>query len=444
VGDLPASAAGDRAARQALWLAAGRVRGPLYRNALVLIVNSGVTSGLGFIFWALAARLYAPSDVGLAAAAISAGLFVATVAQLGLPYALLQIVPSGGIERTAVAATVIVVVSAIGVSGGVLFIAGLDVWAPSLRELGPVPILATVLATLTGLSAANSALLWIAVAARDTRPALLGAATHGAVKAVLVVVMAGSAALTPGFAIVLAWLTGTIAAVLVQLRLLQRELTRSLSRRLLTQGAFVKGSLGNFAGDLASLAPTLLFPLIAVALVGPAANAYFYVGWGMASLLSTIPSAVGSSLLAEGAHEPAAFEANFRRALAMMALLMLGPVTILFLGAPTILELFGRSYATNGTDTLRVLAVAAFPLGFNILHQSAARVWHRLTRVLAIGVASGCGALICGTALALDFGSLGIAAGHLLANSVVSVALLTEWCLERRRKGRRHDSAANA
>ena len=32
-----------------------RARLPLYRNALVLMVNSGITAGLGFVFWALTA-----------------------------------------------------------------------------------------------------------------------------------------------------------------------------------------------------------------------------------------------------------------------------------------------------------------------------------------------------------------------------------------------------
>ncbi len=46
-------------------------RRPLYSNALVLIVNSGLAAALGFLFWALAARLYPAAQVGLASAAIS-------------------------------------------------------------------------------------------------------------------------------------------------------------------------------------------------------------------------------------------------------------------------------------------------------------------------------------------------------------------------------------
>ena len=37
--------------------AAARARLPLYLNALLLISNTGLIAALGFVFWALAARL---------------------------------------------------------------------------------------------------------------------------------------------------------------------------------------------------------------------------------------------------------------------------------------------------------------------------------------------------------------------------------------------------
>ena len=75
-----------------------RARVPLYANALVLMGNTGLSAGLGFIFWALAARLYPPDQVGLASATISAAVFIATLAQLGLPTALIRFSPDAGAD----------------------------------------------------------------------------------------------------------------------------------------------------------------------------------------------------------------------------------------------------------------------------------------------------------------------------------------------------------
>lgn len=38
---------------------------PLYKNSLFIMLTSISGSGFGFIFWILAAKLYAPQDVGI-------------------------------------------------------------------------------------------------------------------------------------------------------------------------------------------------------------------------------------------------------------------------------------------------------------------------------------------------------------------------------------------
>ena len=39
---------------------AAHLRTPLYRNGYFLIASTVITSGLGFIYWAVAARVYRP------------------------------------------------------------------------------------------------------------------------------------------------------------------------------------------------------------------------------------------------------------------------------------------------------------------------------------------------------------------------------------------------
>jgi len=61
-----------------------------YRNAVYLMLSSGVTAALGFVFWILAARFYSASDVGLASAIISAAGLLALLSTLGLNYGLIR------------------------------------------------------------------------------------------------------------------------------------------------------------------------------------------------------------------------------------------------------------------------------------------------------------------------------------------------------------------
>ena len=69
-------------------LAGGRVashlRLPLFRNGYALIIGSAATSGLGLVYWVLAARFYSAEMVGLSSAALSAMLLLSGISQTGL------------------------------------------------------------------------------------------------------------------------------------------------------------------------------------------------------------------------------------------------------------------------------------------------------------------------------------------------------------------------
>jgi len=427
--------------------AVARARIPLFANAFVLIGNSGLTAGLGFLFWTLAARLYPPADVGLASAAISASLFIATLAQLGLPYALVRFAPAAGSQRPVLTSTVVVSVTLASALGAAVFIAGADVWASTLGALAPRPILAVSVVTLAAATAASIVLVYVAVGARDARPALGAGITQGVVKSVLLVLFAVSSARV-GFAMVVAWLIGTVAAVVLQLYMVRALVARRVDARTLRLGSFLRYSAGNYAGDLAWTAPGLLFPLLVVGKLGPEANAYFYIAWAIASLLVAIPSAVATSLLAEGSHAQGTTAQHLRRAFGLALVLVIPSIGICWIGAPLLLGLFGPTYAANSVDTLRLLAVAALPLSLNILHLTAARVDRSMRRILAITVATGGGALVIGVALMHDYGATGIAFAYLAAHSVVATILTLEWWLRSGRaqldirdKGSVNDSA---
>ena len=69
-------------------LRAKDIASPLYRNALLLIVNSLILSGFGFIFWALIARFYPVREVGLATSLISLMELILVLSLAGIPRAI--------------------------------------------------------------------------------------------------------------------------------------------------------------------------------------------------------------------------------------------------------------------------------------------------------------------------------------------------------------------
>src|SRR5918997_3986241 len=71
-------------------------RSPQHRDGLALVLSSGLTSGLGLLFWVLAARLYDSATVGVNSTLLSAMTLLGTAAQLNLGNALLRFVPVAG------------------------------------------------------------------------------------------------------------------------------------------------------------------------------------------------------------------------------------------------------------------------------------------------------------------------------------------------------------
>src|SRR5918997_5667382 len=108
-------------------------RSPQHRDGLALVISSGLTSGLGLLFWILAARLYDSATVGVNTTVLSAMTLLGTAAQLNLGNALLRFVPVAGRHvRTLVVGCYAAAIAAAALAGAV-FALGASWWAPELH-----------------------------------------------------------------------------------------------------------------------------------------------------------------------------------------------------------------------------------------------------------------------------------------------------------------------
>lgn len=61
-----------------------KLKDPLYKNSIFLMLSSVTGAGTGFVFWVIAARFYSAEDVGLASAIVSAMRMIGMLSVLGL------------------------------------------------------------------------------------------------------------------------------------------------------------------------------------------------------------------------------------------------------------------------------------------------------------------------------------------------------------------------
>ena len=66
----------------------------LYRNAIYLMLNTGVMAFLGFFFWVINTRLYSTEQVGIATTLISVMTLISSFCILGLDSGLIRYMPT--------------------------------------------------------------------------------------------------------------------------------------------------------------------------------------------------------------------------------------------------------------------------------------------------------------------------------------------------------------
>ena len=395
---------------------------PLHRQSYYLLASTGVAAATGLLFWILAARRTEPAVLGLAAGMIAAMGFLSYLTSFALPYTMLRYGgstrPVNGLVNSSVAVSAVTSLLAAAVFAVVAGATG-SVLAPLLRD--PLDVL---LFGFAGVGAGTGLLLDNLLAARQRADlALLRNTAAGLLKLLLLVpVGAGD----PRGVYLAVTAPGVITAV-IGYALLHRvipgyrpwDFTRT---PLLREAA--RFSLRTFVGSLLSGAPQFALPLIAVVVLGPRGNAFFYVAWSIAQAVYLVPTVISNVTLSRGASTPT--RTLIRRSL-RFSLLLVGPLALAVtaLAGPALL-FYGTEYAGGAAAPLRLLGLAALPWAMVIIAQAQLRIEHRYR---ALNLLTG---FLCAVSLAAPvalgswFGVVGMAGGWLLS---ISVAAALAWWL---------------
>ena len=363
-------------------------RTPLYANGYFLLLSAASSSGLGFIYWILAAHLYGSRAVGLGAAAISALLFLTGISQLSLPGAVVRFLPRAGSvsARFVVAAYLVSALLAIG--AGACFLAGIGLWSPQLglftRTPGVIILFLFAIAVWSIFSLQDSVLtglrraVWVPVEN----------VISSVIKIGLLVVLAKQ---LPQQGIFASWTIAAAVTILPISLLLFRRLIPQHRRQVPSKpdeaphaGQIGRYLAGNYVGVLFGLASTALLPLLVTRESGLTANAYFYQPWLIFYALQVIGQNMTMSLIVEGALDPRNLEINAKRLLAQVMRLVVPAAVILFVASPYVLRVFGAQYASHGELLLRLLALAAVPNAAILVYLSVLRVQQRNAAVAVV------------------------------------------------------------
>ncbi len=359
----------------------------LYRNAIYLLLNFVVMGATGFLFWIAAARLYSTEAVGLASATIAAMGLLGLLSTLGLDFALIRFLPNAKENSNAMINSCCTINILISTVVALIFIVGLDFWAPALMQIRNDPFFLTMFIISVGANVLFVTLQQIFVATRKASYAVIRGAIFGLFRFVPLVIMA---AFFESFGIFASWAIGLLLAIAVALFIIIPRIQENYYPMLTINKDIVKGmfrfSFVNYFANLFWGAPGFILPIVVVNVLDADKTAYYYIAWAVTNILYMIPVSLSFSLFAEGSNDDNNLKRNITKSVKVLLLVLLPTVLLTVLLADKLLLLFGEDYSENSTRLLQIFAISALPLSLNNIYFSIKRVQMKMKSVVVLNL----------------------------------------------------------
>ncbi|MEJ2866557.1 hypothetical protein WCD74_02185 [Actinomycetospora sp. OC33-EN08] len=387
------------------------------RNSALLMANYVISGLLGFAFWALAARMLPADTVGTVSALVAGLGFAAAAAGVGMPNTVVRFLHAEPDQRS-------FVLAAVGLVGATsLVVATAIVTVPGGLGLPLGPTSRLLVVALVVAMAVGPVVDAVIVGFRVTGSIVVKNALAGAVRIAALPLLA-LAGVDQHDGLMWALLVSTALAAVISFTVGLRQ-TRSLpdDERARHPFAALAGKItfsgGNYASMLVSIAPLAFTPIVAVALLGPAAGAFTTAALLLVSALNAIPTTISQSLFAELSTKVHDTRVIVRRALRGTYTLVAPAVGIVVVIAPFVLAVFGPEY-TAATWCLRLMALGSLLGAFNYVADVVINAAGRIVAFTAVNTV-GSAVVLAATVVGATHSLTGLGLGWLVGQGCYSL-----------------------
>ncbi len=402
------------------------LRNPLYRGGYVLIANTVITNVIGVGFWAVAARLYGPVDLGRATALVSALMLVATLSQLNLSSTLIRFLPqlgarsAGRLIKGSYLSTILA-----SLVGGAIFVVVMPRLSSQWQFVGNSSYLSFLFIV--------SVVAWEVFTLQDAalvglqrpEPIPLENLAFGLMKLFLLV--AGYEVLR-STDILASWTAPLIILCpIVNWLIFHRYLKERRQQDLLPDlrlRRFARFASVDYLGLLFSQLTGNFMPLLVMLTLGPEANGSYYIAGIITSGAVTLGLNFSTGLTVEGSASPDRLAQLTRGVLRRCVVTMIPGTIALILAASLIAKLYGGADAARTARLLQLLALSLFPCSFYGLAFSLHRIHGKPIRAsigqLALAIMTLTGSFL----LLKPLGVNGVAIAGVGADVVVAIAAI--------------------
>jgi O-antigen/teichoic acid export membrane protein len=415
------------------------IREPLFLHAYALAISGLMTSGVGVIYWALAAHLYSDDILGVNAALLSLVVLLGNIAQLNLRSGFGRYVPMAGQHLRRLLGLGYLASTITALIGSLVVVQLIDWFPATVGHVRVTPLLAGLFVATTVTWSLLAVQEHALAALRRTVWVPIWNAIFAALKLLLLVLLAGSFG---AFDILASWALPAAAVIAVGTPTVMRWASPgSRSAGTDAHGHDASGladpgppdaslrsitsSLGlDYIASLLTISATSLLPLVALWLLGPESSAHVFIVLLVAAGAQLLPLVLSQSLLVEASAGKATFERDARRVIRQLLLLLTPVVGVLVLAAPLILAIFGPGYAAEGTSALRLFALAALPYAVVQLAFVRLRLERRAGVILVCQAVLAIGTIVGSAVLLPRVGLVATGAAALGVETLVAAVLL--------------------
>lgn len=393
----------------------------LQRNSLYLILNAGIGSVLGFVFWVIVARYYTPYEVGLASAILSASMMIATLSNPGFGIGIIRYLPSAKENSIKLINSFMTVASGISIVLSVIFLASIDHHSKNLAYIKSSHLYSLIFILFTLCILLVQMQDSIFIAKRKSEYILLKNLILN-IRILFPVFFLSIGAFgifaSYGIAFVLALIISTLFLIP---RIIEGYFPNIYIDKFLIKKTF-NYSIGNYIASFFEMAPGLLLPIIIANILNPELTAYFYIAWTVAGILYMIPRSITTSLFAEGSHMDSKFHDELIKSIKLILILVIPSMCAIFLFGSKLLYLFGKNYSENAIVLLQILTISTLPLAINSVYFAKWRVEKKISNIITVNAFIATITLAGGIYFAPDFGIIGFGIAWFFAQIIMSLA----------------------
>lgn len=385
---------------------------PLYVNSFFIMLTFVVSSGIGFVFWILAAKVYSAEYVGLNTALISSMTLIASISLLGFDQSIIRFFPE--MDKSRIFSTSLIVTFVFTTLIWIIYIEGIDLWSPDLSIIKDVAFIFYIfLISNVFMNLSGSAFL----ALRKSKYYFVQNVITGSRLLLLFpFIIFGSLGIFNSFGVSFTLATIFSLILLYKLGIHPKKMDKNILKKS------YRFSAGNYLFGLLTGTPSLILSIVVLNVLGAEQTAYYYISLTIVSVLYIIPSSFSTSVFVEGSHgEP--LRKNVLKSIYSIAILLIPSSILLYILAPFLLSLIGSNYL-NALGIFRLMILTAFGLIFYNIFISIKKIQKDMKGLLFIGILYAISLLGLSYVLMLKYGLIGVGYAWIFTYGFISVIMI--------------------